>query len=126
MTFGQSQLNFLADSPAAVAQCVGTRLNLWEGDWFLDLLAGTPWMQEILQQTNYGLAEELIRNRILETPYVLAVNDLSVSFDNATRAFSLSGTVLTAFSTIALDLSQMGSPPFALGSSPLGGSDALG
>jgi len=39
---------FLVDSPEAVRQKVQTRLLLFQGEWFADLGAGTPWLQQIL------------------------------------------------------------------------------
>ena len=73
---GDYQLGiFLADSPAAVAQVVATRLALWQGDWFLDLTSGTPYMQDILgRRTGYDLE---IQTRILETPGVTEITAYS-------------------------------------------------
>ena len=65
MTFGQGGANFLVDSPAAVAQCVVTRLRLWEGEWYLALDEGTPYFQDVLGQYNPGLAAAVVQDRIV-------------------------------------------------------------
>ena len=66
---GDYQLGqFLANSPEAVAQVIQTRLALWEGEWFLDVTDGTPYMKDILgNNTNYDYE---IQERILLTPGV--------------------------------------------------------
>ena len=73
---GDYQLGiFLSDSPAAVAQAVQTRLALWQGQWFLDQTAGTPFLQSIAgRKTNYDIE---IQTRILETPGVTEISSYS-------------------------------------------------
>ncbi len=65
--FGQGAAEFMVDSPEAVAQCVKTRLELWAGDWFLDLDEGTPFRTKILGEGTMGLYDQAIRERILAT-----------------------------------------------------------
>lgn len=127
-TFGRGGLNYLVDSPAAVAQRAGTRLRLWEREWYLDLSAGTPYFQDILGNKNIGLAQEVIRNRILGTPYSISIDNFTVIWNNQTRKFEVLGTLNTAFGSI-----QFGYPTapfnngiFTVGSSSLNGSDGLG
>jgi hypothetical protein len=42
-TFGGGSNDFLVNTPETVAQAVMTRLNLLQGEWFLDTTAGMPW-----------------------------------------------------------------------------------
>lgn len=64
---------FMANTPATVAQAVKTRLALWEGEWFVDITDGTPYAQDILGwQTNYDIE---IQSRILGTPGVTEIVD---------------------------------------------------
>lgn len=124
MTFGRSAANFLVDSPAAVGQCVATRLGLWQNQWWLDLTEGTPWYQQILDSKNPGLAEDVLRARVLGTPYVLSVENFSASFVSSTRAFSVTGSVNTAFGKVTFDYPVVGIiSQFTLGGSPLGGNN---
>ena len=86
---------FLADSPACVAQAVQTRLNLWVGEWFLDVTDGTPYMQDILgRNTNYDFE---IKARILTTPGVVSITDYTSTVTN--RALSVQCVIQTAYAT---------------------------
>lgn len=127
MTFGQSALNFLVNSPAAVAQSVATRLRLWEGEWFLDLTAGTPYWQQILAQKNLGLATAAVRERIASTPFVTGISNFSVSFNGETREFVVTGVVSTDFGQAPISIVMVGPPPggFQVGTSSIGGTGAL-
>jgi hypothetical protein len=103
MTFGRGIQNFKIDSPAAVAQAIGTRLNLWTGDWWLDLTQGTPWLQQILGKPRApgSSPDAAIRTRILGTPYVTRLSNYSSSFNSTNRSWTVSGVVDTAFGPTA-------------------------
>ena len=120
MQFGHGRADFYIDEPAAVAQAVKTRLNLWHGEWFLSLNEGTNW-PGIVGQTGtgeimapgvvgyegyYNIRDAIIRGRISQTPYVTALYDWRSEIVG--RHFSASGKVQTAFgiATMALDASQ--------------------
>jgi hypothetical protein len=100
MTFGRGYADFLIDSPAAVAQCVLTRLILWQGEWYLNLRSGTPWMQQILQYAPSAVPDSIIRQRILNTPYVTDMVDYSSSFNETTRIFTVSCKLYTEFGVV--------------------------
>jgi hypothetical protein len=90
--YGQGQNDFVADI-YAVAQAIQTRLNLWLGEWWADLNDGLPMLQGILGvmgagQGNY--AELLIQERILGTPYVGSLSNVSSTYNPATRALTFS------------------------------------
>jgi len=86
---------FLVDSPACVAQAISTRLKLWQGEWFLDTTAGTPWLQKILAKSSNP--EAYIRKAILGTTGVLSLASFSGSFVGDTRTLTVSGTVDSLF-----------------------------
>jgi hypothetical protein len=73
MTFGQSQANFLVDSPAAVAQTIKTRLGLWVGQWFLDQTIGMPWMQQVIGKYTQPYYDAAIRDRVTTGPGVIGI-----------------------------------------------------
>jgi hypothetical protein len=130
MQFGRGSSNFLRDTPEAVGQCVGTRLKLWQDEWYLDRLDGTAWFQQILGQGNVGLAQAVLEARILGTPFVTpaGLTDEAVTFSHATRAFSLSGVLATAFGEVTFSYpvnpAFVGPFTFTVGTSPLGGGNA--
>jgi len=108
MLFGRGSANiyphntdFLVDSPAAVAQCVLTRLRLWAGEWFLNRLEGTPYMQEILGHPyRTGIPDSAIRGRILGTPFVTYIEDYASSWNPTNRVFAVSCRVYTQFGVV--------------------------
>lgn len=131
MTFGNGGANFLRDVPAAVGQCAGTRLKLWEGEWYLDLLDGTPYFQQILGQGNRGLASALIEQRILGTPFVspAGLSDLGISYNSQTRDYVFEGDLGTVFGQVSFSfpVRQFNVGPFELGGDQLGpGGGGLG
>lgn len=100
MQFGQGGGNFLANSPAAVAQNIDTRLGLWVGEWFGDVTEGTPWATDVLGRGMQTTRDMVIRKRILQTEGVTAIDSYS-STVSAQRQMSVSGVVETAFSANA-------------------------
>jgi hypothetical protein len=91
----------------AVAQAIQTRLLLFEGEWWENLLEGTPLFQQILgyrRQTGTGqdLATTALTTRIMGTPYVSAVTNVQVQFNPTTRSFNYAATVYTSFGTISI------------------------
>lgn len=101
MTFGRGAANFLVDSPAAVAQAILTRLNLWTGEWWLDLSIGTPWLQQILgKPRGPGSPDAAIRQRILTTPYVTNLTDYASNYNPTNRSWVVSCKVFTAFGQV--------------------------
>jgi hypothetical protein len=101
MTFGHSQRDFLVDSPTAVAQSVYTRLRLWQGEFFLNLQEGMPWMQEVLvHSAGSGLPDSAIRARILSTPFVTRIEDYSSFWEPTNRLFTVSCKLWTAFGLV--------------------------
>lgn len=70
----------------AVGQHAKQRLKTYEGEWFLDTKAGTPWLSEILGK-NYdaALAETVVKAELLETHGVTEITSFSVKFDRSTR-----------------------------------------
>src|SRR5262245_22763347 len=100
MTFGLGSRNFFVDSPDAVGQAVYTRLLLWQGEWWLDLAEGMPWLQQVLGHPPSFAADLAIRQTILDTPYVTSLYDYVSAYDPTTRIFVVSGKITTAFGPI--------------------------
>lgn len=81
-----------------VAQLVAIAIRLWKGEWFLNLDAGVPWIQEILGK-KFDAA--LIRQRLLEAvtkvPGVVEVLKLDVSFNASDRTLTVTHALRTEF-----------------------------
>ena len=88
-----------------VAQLVAIAINMFLGEWFLNLDKGMPWFQEILGQKDGDLA---LRQRLVEialkVPGVIAVISLTIDVDNVARRASGSMAVRTEFGDTPPDL----------------------
>jgi hypothetical protein len=98
-TIGQGPINFWGNVTYLVAQLIDTRLGLWEGEWFLDLTAGTPYKEEILGYGTTSLRDIALKAVILGTPGVNSIVTYNGVANPATRGYTVSGSVMTPFST---------------------------
>lgn len=103
MRFGHAQADFLVDSPEAVAQIVETRLKLLAGEWFLDAAEGTPYNTRILGTGTRGSYDQALRQRILSTPGVRALQEYSSSVED--RALSVNVQLNTVYGTTVVQAS---------------------
>ena len=94
--FGLSDVQFLVNSPEAVAQAVKTRLDLHTGEWFLDLLEGTPYETKILGEGTQSVYDQTIQERILGTDGVIAITEYASVLDE-NRKLTVSATVTTIY-----------------------------
>jgi hypothetical protein len=94
---GDYQVNvpFLVNSPQAVAQLISQNLKLWQGEWFLDITAGTPWNQSILGKSKNP--DAYIKQAILSVQGVTSLASYSSNYSGVTRALTVSGTVNTLY-----------------------------
>ncbi|MDI2595032.1 hypothetical protein POF45_26945 [Pseudomonas sp. 681] len=96
-TFGNQQADFLIDSPEAVAQAVGTRLKLDQGEWFLDKTEGMPWSTEVLGERTAATRDSAVQKRILGTQGMVQIDNYDSNFDPDTRRFTPTAEVTTAY-----------------------------
>jgi hypothetical protein len=97
MSFGHG-LSDYAREQEAVAQNVRTRLQLLKGEWFLDVDAGVPYLQEIMvKPANLPLSESLIKQTIIETDGIDELRSFDVVFNRNTRRLNVSATVTTIY-----------------------------
>lgn len=61
------------EGKAATANGVYHRLRMFAGEYFLNVLDGTPWFQSILGKNPDGVAETAVKQRILTAPDVLNI-----------------------------------------------------
>lgn len=97
VVFGHGQNDFWQDVPEAPAQAVMTRLQLREGEWFLDTTAGTPWNTEVLGKYTADTRDTTIRQRVLGTQGVTDLVSYSSSFNPETRAWAAALTINTQY-----------------------------
>lgn len=103
--FGHGNQDFLVDSPAAVAQAIKTRLRLFQGEWFLNLEAGVPWLSKVVGYSTRPFYDAVIRGAILGTQDVVEILSYSSELDTTTRGLLVHVTVSTSFgptSTISI------------------------
>lgn len=83
------------DQVDAIVQLVQQRLLFFQGEHFLDQLAGVPYMQSILGQKtpNPLLVDSALKLAILDTPGVSELLSFSAVIDNATRELQVSAKI---------------------------------
>lgn len=70
----------------AVGQHAKQRLQTYAGEWFLDTVAGMPWLNSILGSAyDPALAESVVKAELLDTDGVTDITSFSVRFDRSTR-----------------------------------------
>jgi len=97
--FGRGAGEFLANSPACVAQLVETRLALWSGQWFLDANEGTPYFGQVLGMGTGGTYDQAIQQRILATQGVTQIVAYASNLDRASRVLTVTATIDTQYGT---------------------------
>jgi len=96
-TFGLRDGNFHIDTPEAVAQAVKTRLALIQGEWFLDVTAGTPYNSQILGAGTLSKYDQAIQEVILQTNGVIRLTEYSSGVNPVTRAATVNCTIDTVY-----------------------------
>ena len=80
----------IARGPRAVAQHVRQRILCFEGEWFLNVEAGMPWIYDILGSNyNPALSEAIVKAEILDTDGVTTIESFSISFSRGVRRLNI-------------------------------------
>lgn len=101
--FGNGQADFFRDSPEAVGQVVQTRLKLWLGEWFLDVLEGTPYLQGVIGKNSQVTSENVLRARILGTQGVKQILSFSSNIDPNNRKLSPNVSIDTIYGKTTIE-----------------------
>lgn len=89
----------------AVAQSLALRFGLFKEEWFSDLDAGTPWLEDILVKAPQAeVLRAIFRERILETTGVSDVEELDVDYDGPSRSLAVSFRVATDYGELSATL----------------------
>jgi hypothetical protein len=108
-TFGQGQLNFLINSPEAVAQVVETSLKLWLGEWYLDVTQGMPYPEGVLGKHSQLQADQTIVAYIEGLTGVQDIENYQSNLNPNTRAYeSISGTLNTIYGPTPIQIEFAG------------------
>ena len=79
-----------------IVQQVRTILLTCQGEWFLDLAAGTPWFTRIIgHKFNSGQINITVRDAILSVVGVASIQDIVSERGSAPRSANIRVTVLT-------------------------------
>jgi hypothetical protein len=97
MVFGHQQADFWRDVPDAPAQAVWTRLQLYLGDWYLNLSDGTPWRTQVLGKYTGSTRDPAIQARTLGTLDVTGIHAYASQVNPNTRQFNVQMTIDTSF-----------------------------
>lgn len=112
-SFGNGQLDFYRDEPAAVGQAAMTRLLLWLQEWYLDVTAGTPYLQGVLGKYSQAEADITIQTRVLDTttddattPAVTDISKYVSSVNPDTRAMNVELAIDTIYGPTAVQIAN--------------------
>jgi len=111
-TLGGGRGNYLIGAEA-VAQAIKSRLLLLREEWWMDRNDGLPFWQSIhgYQGRDKDTVERLITDRILGTPNVIRIHDISSQYDPDTRRFEISVVVDTVFGPVLISTLEAPTPP---------------
>lgn len=101
-SFGRGALNFYIDSSAAVAQAIQTSLNLFQGEWFLDITAGVPWYTQVVGYDTQALYDSLIKDKIKSVEGVLSIISYTSTLDTRARQLDIAVQVSTIFGVVSI------------------------
>ena len=101
-TFGKGLANLLIDNPAVVGLKVKTRLGLILGEWYLDTSQGTPWLTEVFGYNTQSVRDLAVKNIILSTEGVTALESFSSNLNPTTRLYSIIAEIITVYGTTTI------------------------
>ena len=93
---------FISDSEA-VQQAVLTRLRLLIYEWWEELEDGVPYWQQIIAQRDLEAAKKIIRDRIAQTPKVVAILTFETDWNNETRTLKITAGVQSEYGIFEIE-----------------------
>lgn len=102
MQFGKGLLDFHKNTPDGVAQVVQSRLQLYTGEWFLDLSEGMAWRTEVLGKYTGPTRDMVIRDRILGSPGVTEITSYDSALNRDTRDYTAQATIATQYGAVSV------------------------
>lgn len=100
--FGGGQNDFLS-GVEAVAQAINTKLLLFTNEWWERLNEGLPmWTSMLGSRTPKEILDRIIIDRIMSTPNVKSMSNMSSTYDSSIRKYSFVCSVDTNFGTLTI------------------------
>ena len=103
---GHGDADYHVDSPECVAQAVKTRLALLAGEWFLDLMEGTPYVTHVWGKQTKATYDPVLRRRILQTEGVRDLVSFESMFDPETRKLTVSAEINTVYGATSVNMTM--------------------
>lgn len=99
---GHGEADYYVDDPLGVAQAVKTRLALLSGEWFLDLVEGTPYATHVWGKQTRETYDPILRRRILQTQGVRGLVSYESAWDAETRRLTVTAEIDTVYGLASL------------------------
>ncbi len=97
----------LVTGSASIAQGLLIGLRFFQGEWYLDLRVGIPYLQQILgKKPRPNVLRAIFRKAILASPGVLSVRSLVVDFTAATRTLGIKFEAVVAGEDTPISFSE--------------------
>ena len=91
-----NSLQLTEEGMESIAQRLSIRLRFFYREWILDRSQGTKWFEKVLRKdVDLFLADQEIRQRVLNTREIRSIDDWSSSIDTSAREYSVTATVRT-------------------------------
>lgn len=91
------------EGAAAVQQAILTRLRLLIYEWWEDIEDGVPYWQQIIAHRDVAAAEQIIRDRIQQTPHVLSILSFDPIWDNENRRLIIRAAIQSEYGAFSID-----------------------
>lgn len=91
------------DGVEAVQQAVLTRLRLLIYEWWEDINDGVPYWQKIIASRDVSAAEQIIRDRIQQTPHVLSILSFDSEWDSENRTLTIRAAIQSEYGAFSID-----------------------
>lgn len=87
----------------AVRQAVLTRLRLLVYEWWEDIEDGVPYWQKIIASRDVKAAQQIIRERIQQTPGVLSILSFDPEWNNENRTLTIRAAIQSSYGAFRID-----------------------
>ena len=87
----------------AVRQAVRTRLRLLVYEWWEDIEDGVPYWQQIIASRDVKAAQQIIRERIQQTPGVLSILSFDPEWNNENRTLTIRAAIQSTYGAFIID-----------------------
>lgn len=99
------ELKFTTETPVELTQRLGIKLRTFQGEWFLDIDYGIPYLQQIISQARSKKDVDIIfLNAIRSEEDVNSVKNYNSTWDRYQRVYSFDADLSTSFGIIPVDI----------------------